>query len=176
MFRSVDRVKLVLSIIKADPNENGAGLVLQKLLKNGIIVGAYPLHDVNELRAVQDRWLNYWAWPWNQPFGRIKDYFGEKIGLYFLFLGHYTGSVMVAAAVGLVFWVMTVVQGPNSPAIPVFCVFMSVRRPRADSRERVPRPPPARAPRVCHRGRAATLPRTLQLATVDVRRSGRRYF
>ena len=68
MFRSVDRVKLIMSILKCDPNENGAGLVLEKLLKAEIILAAFPLHDRSELQACQSKWLVYWSWPWDQPF------------------------------------------------------------------------------------------------------------
>ena len=64
MFRSVDRVKLIMSILKCDPNENGAGLVLEKLLKAEIILAAFPLHDRSELQACQSKWLVYWSWPW----------------------------------------------------------------------------------------------------------------
>jgi len=64
MFRSVDRVKLIMSILKCDPNENGAGLVLEKLLKAEIILAAFPLHDRSELQACQAKWLVYWSWPW----------------------------------------------------------------------------------------------------------------
>jgi hypothetical protein len=64
MFRSVDRVKLIMSILKCDPNENGAGLVLEKLLKAEIILAAFPLHDRSELQACQAKWLVYWSWPY----------------------------------------------------------------------------------------------------------------
>lgn len=36
------------------------------------------------------RWLQYFRVPWKEPTDEIKSYFGEKIGLYFLWLGHYT--------------------------------------------------------------------------------------
>ncbi|KAJ8600213.1 hypothetical protein CTAYLR_001924 [Chrysophaeum taylorii] len=127
IFRSVDRIKLILSILKWPDSDNGAGLSLEKMIRQGAILHAFPLQDLSELRQVQRKWLVYWAWPWNQPFNRIKDYFGEKIAMYFLFLGHYTTAVMVAAAVGTVFYFITVIQAnPNSPAIPVFCVFMAL--------------------------------------------------
>lgn len=127
IFRSVDRIKLILSILKWPAADNGAGLALEKLLLQDALAGAFPLHNLSELRQVQRRWLVYWAWPWNQPFTRIKDYFGEKIAMYFLFLGHYTAAVMVAALVGTAFYLVTVVQAdPNSPSIPFFCVFMAL--------------------------------------------------
>lgn len=40
--------------------------------------------------ATPPRWLQYVRTPWNEPTDDIKNYFGEKIGLYFLWLGHYT--------------------------------------------------------------------------------------
>ena len=127
MFRSVDRVKLIMSILKCDPNENGAGLVLEKLLKAEIILAAFPLHDRSELQACQAKWLVYWSWPWDQPFVKIKDYFGEKIGLYFVFLGHYTEQAGVAAIIGVIVWLAACLTGGvNSPVIPFFCVVMSV--------------------------------------------------
>ncbi|EGB11601.1 hypothetical protein AURANDRAFT_21357 [Aureococcus anophagefferens] len=115
-----------MSIIKFPSSDNGANLVLEQLVDNEIIEAAYPLHDPNENGQLQAKWLVYWAWPWEQPFVRIKDYYGEKVGLYFVFLGHYTTAVIIAAVVGFAFYIVTIVQDPNSPAIPGFCVFMSL--------------------------------------------------
>jgi len=127
IFRSVDRIKLIMSILKWPASDNGAGLALEQLLAKKAILHAFPLHDRTELRALQGRWLRYWAWPWQQPFTRIKDYFGEKVGLYFVFLGHYTTAVMIAAIVGFIFYLIVYTTADsNSPAIPVFCVFMSL--------------------------------------------------
>ena len=64
---------------------------------------------------------------WDQPFVKIKDYFGEKIGLYFVFLGHYTEQAGVAAIIGVIVWLAACLTGGvNSPVIPFFCVVMSV--------------------------------------------------
>ena len=38
---------------------------------------------------LQQKWLVFSLSPWRTPVDSIKDYFGEKVGLYFLFLGHY---------------------------------------------------------------------------------------
>jgi len=52
---------------------------------------------------------------------------GEKIGLYFVFLGHYTEQAGVAAIIGVIVWLAACLTGGvNSPVIPFFCVVMSV--------------------------------------------------
>ena len=79
MFRSVDRVKLIMSILKCDPNENGAGLVLEKLLKAEIILAAFPLHDRSELQACQSKWLVYWSWPYVSRRPRVATNFESSL-------------------------------------------------------------------------------------------------
>jgi hypothetical protein len=38
--------------------------------------------------------------PWDQPIDLIRDYFGEKVGMYFEFLGHYTTWLLPLAIGG----------------------------------------------------------------------------
>jgi len=49
-----------------------------------------------------------------------KDYFGEKIGLYFVWLGHYTLWLISAAFVGWICWISVAAEGndPDAPSIP----------------------------------------------------------
>jgi anoctamin-10/anoctamin-7 len=49
-----------------------------------------------------------------------QDYFGEKIGLYFVWLGHYTYWLISAALVGWACWVSVAADGndPDAPSIP----------------------------------------------------------
>ena len=52
---------------------------------------------------------------------KIKDYFGEKIGLYFVFLGHYTEQAGVAAIIGVIVWLAACLTGGvNSTSNSVF--------------------------------------------------------
>ena len=123
-FRGVDRVKLIMDVLTCPVRDGGAGLPLDKLVAAGVVLAAFPLADADELRALEGRWITMWAWPWRQPHQRIVDYFGEKIGFYFLFLGHYATFFLGAAAVGVAVFIHTVVadEHQNAASIPYFCV------------------------------------------------------
>lgn len=50
IFRGVDRMKLILSIISARKFEGGCFVDLHRLVRDGCILGFTPIHDVVELR------------------------------------------------------------------------------------------------------------------------------
>lgn len=66
------------------------------------------------------------------PIDEIKDYFGGRIGLYFNFLGHYTTYLIPLAIVGLIFFIVLLLQSnqsggysyalSNSVCTPLFCI------------------------------------------------------
>ena len=101
IFRSVDRLKLIEGIMEADPKKRGCNLQLKELLARGACLAIYPLHDDDELQTIQDRWLTPCDPPWAQPIVMVKDYFGEKVGMYFLFLGTYSTWLFYAAGIGV---------------------------------------------------------------------------
>lgn len=127
-FRGCDRIKLIMSIFGTQVNDNGAGLQLETLLSRKLVLAAFPLHDFSELRQLERKWLVYWQWPWKQPVNRVKDYFGEKIGFYFLFLGHYTTFLTYSSLVGVGVYIHTLLDPrmQNAESVPYFCVFMSL--------------------------------------------------
>lgn len=128
IFRGVDRIKLILSIIAARKFEGGAFVDLHKLVRDKCLLGFTPIHDIVELRALEEGWLRFIQAPWRQRVDAVKDYFGEKIGLYFLFLGHYTTWLISAGVAGFISW--SIVAGenndPNAAIVPYFAAFMSV--------------------------------------------------
>ena len=126
-FRGVDRLKLLYSIMAAKSYEGGCHLDIYKMIKDKCLLGFFPLHDQVELLTLQEKWLRLCQLPWNQPVDDIKDYFGEKIGLYFVWLGHYTSWLAGASVVGFFCWINVAADdnNPNAVIMPYFATFVA---------------------------------------------------
>uniref|UniRef100_A0A3B4V602 Anoctamin n=1 Tax=Seriola dumerili TaxID=41447 RepID=A0A3B4V602_SERDU len=84
---------------------------ITSLLGSGVYTAAYPLHDVSImqlnivyclLQLLYEEWANYSVFYKYQPIGLVRKYFGEKIGLYFAWLGLYTQMLIPASLVGVI--------------------------------------------------------------------------
>ncbi|XP_040183837.1 anoctamin-5 isoform X2 [Rana temporaria] len=85
---------------------------VKKLLNNGTYNSAFPLHDcqywkksedpkcVNERYTLYTHWARFGKFYKEQPLDLIRKYYGEKIGIYFAWLGFYTEMLFFAAVVG----------------------------------------------------------------------------
>uniref|UniRef100_A0A4W5JXM3 Anoctamin n=1 Tax=Hucho hucho TaxID=62062 RepID=A0A4W5JXM3_9TELE len=103
----------ILSRAPYEVQENIKKFGVTKLLDGGVYKAAYPLHDCRfnvmskEDECPNERYLLYneWAHPKSfykmQPLDLIRKYYGEKIGIYFAWLGFYTAMLALAAIVGL---------------------------------------------------------------------------
>lgn len=126
-FRESVRLKLSLNLLEAPRHQGGGGLSLRSEKRLGRIMHYFPLHNESKLEPLTARWLVYLAWPWDQPFRDIKNYFGEKIALYFKFLGHYCSWLMVPAAFGLLCQLVVAGTGDFShPILPFFSLFIAL--------------------------------------------------
>ncbi|NXF05596.1 ANO6 protein, partial [Smithornis capensis] len=106
-------VHFILSRVEYATKNNVKKFGINKLLDTGIYKAAFPLHDSNfrhlstDPSCPSERYLLYreWAHPKNifklQPLDFIRKYYGEKIGIYFAWLGFYTNMLTVAAVVGV---------------------------------------------------------------------------
>ena len=127
-FRQVDRIKLMLSIMQASPTDTppGAGMNITEMSaipKGPVVKGQFPIQNFEELNRLQVRWLTMWDWPWNQPVDMVRDYFGERIGFYFLYLGHYAEMLLYPATLGAGVYILKCYEArPESTLMPYFTV------------------------------------------------------
>uniref|UniRef100_A0A8I3W3F3 Anoctamin n=1 Tax=Callithrix jacchus TaxID=9483 RepID=A0A8I3W3F3_CALJA len=84
---------------------------ITSLLANGVYAAAYPLHDgdyegenveFNDRKLLYEEWARYGVFYKYQPIDLVRKYFGEKIGLYFAWLGVYTQMLIPASVVGII--------------------------------------------------------------------------
>ncbi|XP_027870657.1 anoctamin-1a isoform X2 [Xiphophorus couchianus] len=111
-FDSKTRSSIVYEVLKrirwTRPNYSFG---ITSLLANGVYTSAYPLHDgdiegvtaePNDRKLLFEEWASYSVFYKYQPIGLIRKYFGEKVGLYFAWLGVYTQMLIPAAIVGVI--------------------------------------------------------------------------
>ncbi|KAK2151236.1 hypothetical protein LSH36_371g01017 [Paralvinella palmiformis] len=60
-----------------------------------------PPECLNPRQIVYEYWARWGKWYKYQPLDHIREYFGEKIGIYFAWLGFYTAWLLPASIMGL---------------------------------------------------------------------------
>lgn len=126
VLSEANRMTLIYSILCARVFNGGCHLDLPKFKKNGAILGYYCVHHNSKLDELEDEWL--FAVPWLTPVEAIRNYFGERIGLYFAFQSHYTSWLIFAAAVGCLFWIGVALYNndPSAPDMPYYGGIMAL--------------------------------------------------
>uniref|UniRef100_A0A673A087 Anoctamin n=1 Tax=Sphaeramia orbicularis TaxID=375764 RepID=A0A673A087_9TELE len=125
-FTTTQRHRVLYEILARTPygSMRKGEVGIDRLLNEQVFSAAYPLHEgcpthfssvPHSSLSLRQILYQYWAkWScWNkyQPLDHIREYFGEKIALYFAWLGFYTGWLLPASVVGTVvflfgFWLM----------------------------------------------------------------------
>ncbi|XP_005401921.1 PREDICTED: anoctamin-9 [Chinchilla lanigera] len=91
------RIRIVNFVLNS---KTAAGDSFEDLVKDGVFESKFPLHRGEEdLKVKWAQWRNLLQ---EQPIDAIRDYFGEKVALYFAWLGWYTYMLVPAAVVGLI--------------------------------------------------------------------------
>uniref|UniRef100_A0A2K5UB18 Anoctamin n=1 Tax=Macaca fascicularis TaxID=9541 RepID=A0A2K5UB18_MACFA len=111
-FDSKTRSTIVYEILKRTTCTKAKySMGITSLLANGVYAAAYPLHDgdyegenveFNDRKLLYEEWACYGVFYKYQPIDLVRKYFGEKIGLYFAWLGVYTQMLIPASIVGII--------------------------------------------------------------------------
>uniref|UniRef100_A0A7N9B186 Anoctamin n=1 Tax=Mastacembelus armatus TaxID=205130 RepID=A0A7N9B186_9TELE len=86
---------------------------ISTLIAKGAYEAAFPLHDGdyrvvghieerNDRQILHEEWARYGVFYKYQPIDLVRKYFGEKVGLYFAWLGVYTQLLIPASIVGII--------------------------------------------------------------------------
>lgn len=126
-FRHQIRLKIAATILQSKPKTGGENLKIRRYMRNGWLKACFCLHNSEKISEFNKTWLPWNVLPWNQPFDSIKEYFGEKIAFYFVFMGHYTKMLLFPALIGIplqayIFYVWDF----SSPVLPVFSFIISM--------------------------------------------------
>jgi len=116
-FTRAQRSRFVFEILSTIVfgREKKGEVGIDRLIGEGAFSAAYPLHDgsfewpgddvpkteLNSRQILFEYWARWSRWYKYQPLDHIRDYFGEKIAIYFAWLGFYTGWLLPAAIIGL---------------------------------------------------------------------------
>ena len=135
-FSGSHRMKLIVSIMQEKRENGGCELNLKKLQADGSILAFYPLHNERMIKRLEKEWLPLRVHPWDLPIDEIREYFGEKIGIYFEFLGFYTTWLIPLTIAGVCCFIEIIVRlgvdGEYGDAIatgwsvPMFSLFTSI--------------------------------------------------
>mmetsp|Transcript_2675 Transcript_2675/g.4513 ORF Transcript_2675/g.4513 Transcript_2675/m.4513 type:complete len:767 (+) Transcript_2675:110-2410(+) len=128
-FSQVHRIKLMVGII--ENKLKGCGIKWRMHLFNGNMLAFFPLHNDAERAALRRAWLptvreQLYRNPAKQPVWDIKQYLGEKVAMYFAFLGHYTNWLLGLSFIGILVTVYDGMVGTLSSVMtPYFAAFVA---------------------------------------------------
>lgn len=125
IFSTRDKILIVHHII-ASKDRDCAGINVGHLLHNNDLVAYFPLHEDTQLKELASNKLA-WVWMGTTHTMAVRDYFGEKVTLYYLFMAYYWKALLIPAGVSMI--IQPIEWFYNTPdnisAVP-FCIFISV--------------------------------------------------
>ncbi|CAN8016333.1 unnamed protein product, partial [Ixodes persulcatus] len=133
-FTTTQRLCIVYEILQTAQygKRRKAQIGIDRLIEEEVYTAAFPLHEgdyrkppnpvlphcLNRRQVLYEYWARWSCWYKYQPLDHIREYFGEKIGIYFAWLGFYTGWLLPAAVVGfLVFLYGIFTIGEDGPTV-----------------------------------------------------------
>ena len=134
-FSPAQRSRMVYEVLAKTPfgKEKKGEVGIDRLIKEKAYAAAFPLHagqyedpnstrktkpnqvqpavpspvnaDLNDRQVLYEYWARWGMWYKYQPLTHIRNYYGEKIAIYFAWLGYYTQVLLPAMCVGILCFV-----------------------------------------------------------------------
>ncbi|KAM4602610.1 anoctamin-9 [Polymixia lowei] len=126
------RIRIVHFILYHTYINNGEDL--KELLKKDVFETLFCLHERKKQKELKKNWARWSGLFTGQPVSEVKCYFGEKVALYYLWLGWYTKLLVPAAVLGIIVFLYGLAFFNTSPLITEVCESGIIMCPRCDKR------------------------------------------
>jgi len=127
IFSPLDKVLLTHHIITSS-DKDCAGIDIGNLMhqQDQLLKAYFPLHDSNTLQYMRE---NEWRWIFmgEEHTTAVREYFGDQIAFYFLWLSFYGKFLLPLALLGPVLqFVDLCFKTPENPSVIPFCLLTSI--------------------------------------------------
>ncbi|XP_068899674.1 anoctamin-4-like [Tenebrio molitor] len=128
-YSSAQRSLIVMQILLRVKFDETDKVGIRRLLNDNTFLACFPLHEgrwekhqsdgkILDRRKLYLEWARPGKWMQKQPLCLVRKYFGDKIGLYFCWLGFYTKMLIAPAIVGTLCFLYGLVTIDSPDNIP----------------------------------------------------------
>lgn len=123
-FTSAQALQLIADLIDDESVAGGAEVRFGQLIASGKVKQVFPLRDPQISEQLMQKWIRNRSPLALPPLDAVRDYFGEKVAMYFAFLSNYTSMLLVPAIVGLIVFLVSLSTGRTESAFNTWFGFV----------------------------------------------------
>jgi hypothetical protein len=125
IFTTRDKVSLISHIVTSK-DKDCAGLNVGSMLHREEVRNFYPLHESYTAQDLSAR-TRSWVYMPHAHATRVRDYFGEQVAFYFLFMSFYWKWLLFPAGLGLACQVFDeIMRTPDNLSATPFCIVSAI--------------------------------------------------
>lgn len=123
-FRELIRLKLS-ALIMSSRSGRSENIKIRRCLQMGWMKACFPLHNQEQVDMLRLKWKGF---PWQRPpLDDMKEYFGEKVALYYVFMHHFMLFLTIPAVVGIPLQLVVFSTNDYSaPYLPFYSFFVAL--------------------------------------------------